>query len=557
MNYLQLYTNHNNKFTGLKRVELLKKVEEVANGLFTNDAEFKKHREILGKKRVDEVVKAILESDFKIVDEFSEDFYKLYESAVAKENLTRELILAALENEQHGFTEFECILIDGSIAISNLYDTYYVSWLKEVHTSPAAKEIKKLQKSDPKKLKKIISRDKLNNHYTFIMFNKKEGFYQLPYATYLERDIQMIAETMLMVSTDLHEVATTDEEHLYAYYLKHYAYCLLTEDEDKLEEYWEELDYIWMDVRNKIQVVHDMEYGYGDPLRTKVIPSFSIRFEDTSYKKENTYIEKVKEIMVAYFAKRKTQLTTEGLSALKNSMAAIYYLSTRTGMDYHFRFSGQCIPNRHEVRTNKGVKIFFDPVSTAIRSENVKELTRKAFADESLVNYIDAIDSIVNHVASHEFGHAIYGLDAMKDVILTETKSLLEEPRAELTSLTTMLLLNEEGLLSDKNLESTLFNFAAHDLRRFADFTSNSTRPYIISAINAYKVYEKVGYVKKVNNKLEVDLTKTKDVLKAFKDQFEEILTAEDKKDGKKIETILKDMQKETPLIHWLVKLLS
>lgn len=53
------------------------------------------------------------------------------------------------------------------------------------------------------------------------------------------------------------------------------------------------------------------------------------------------------------------------------------------------------------------------------------------------------------HVAAHEIGHAIYGLDAVKDAIKVSTKTLLEEPRAELTALHTMRLLLPAGLLSE------------------------------------------------------------------------------------------------------------
>lgn len=38
------------------------------------------------------------------------------------------------------------------------------------------------------------------------------------------------------------------------------------------------------------------------------------------------------------------------------------------------------------------------------------------------------------HVAVHETGHAIYSLDSVRDVIRVSTKTLLEEPRAELTA---------------------------------------------------------------------------------------------------------------------------
>ena len=44
---------------------------------------------------------------------------------------------------------------------------------------------------------------------------------------------------------------------------------LAESDVEKLEAQWMLLDELWMSVRHYIQVVHDIEYGYGDPLRTK------------------------------------------------------------------------------------------------------------------------------------------------------------------------------------------------------------------------------------------------------------------------------------------------
>jgi hypothetical protein len=40
-------------------------------------------------------------------------------------------------------------------------------------------------------------------------------------------------------------------------------------------------------------VVHDIEYGYGDPLRCKVAPEFSVRLKDEAYAKENETISRI------------------------------------------------------------------------------------------------------------------------------------------------------------------------------------------------------------------------------------------------------------------------
>ena len=45
--------------------------------------------------------------------------------------------------------------------------------------------------------------------------------------------------------------------------------------------------------------------------------------------------------------------------------------------------AGQSIPNRSEVRHKEGVKIYFDPVSTAAREESARELAARVLASPS------------------------------------------------------------------------------------------------------------------------------------------------------------------------------
>ena len=46
-------------------------------------------------------------------------------------------------------------------------------------------------------------------------------------------------------------------------------------------------------------------------------------------------------------------------------------------------------------------------------------------------------------------GHAIYSLDASKEHIQNSTRTLLEEPRAELTAMLTLRLLQKQGYISE------------------------------------------------------------------------------------------------------------
>lgn len=137
------------------------------------------------------------------------------------------------------------------------------------------------------------------------------------------------------------------------------------------------------------------------------------------------------------------------------------------------------------------------------------------------------------------------------------TKSLLEEPRAELTSLHTMKLLVDHNVITESEAQRYLSTFALQDLRRFAMFSASATRPYTISAINTYKTYEKVGYITRKNggsgDSLTIDDSKALEVLGIFSKQFERILSAEDALDGEAIEEIRHEMEAETPFITWLV----
>ena len=307
-----------------------------------------------------------------------------------------------------------------------------------------------------------------------------------------------------------------------------------------------------------IEVVHDIEYDYGDPLRIKVIPDFSIRFLDSAYAKENKQIQHIKARLAEFFEQNTDPgvILKQGLFSLQHSNAGIYFLPFVNSMSLHFKFSGQSIPNRQEVRGKYGVKIYFDPVATKQRAQKVVELANKVLAEPIEEKQVDAIESIVYHVASHEFGHAIYGL---RNLTALENKyaSLMEEWRAERVSLAIMLYLYEKGDISEDELKGHLFSFALYDLRRFADFNSSTLRPYIISAIDAYNTYEKLDYAKIESNRLVFDQAKTIEVLEHFKADLLTMLKAITDNNPEQVVKLYNRANKSGALVKWLVKKLG
>jgi hypothetical protein len=547
LDFRSLWKKYYTKFEGKKKLSLLKEIEKVTADIFKTDPAFQPDRDILGTDEGSrkKILNAISQN-FEGITELSEEFYAVVHIAQKRQELARQFVRYALAAMDSGFSEFDRTLIEHSAIISTAYDEYYPVWLRAVNNPLLVEDLKKA--NEQKELDQ-----KLYNNYT-IIFRQDGKWVDAPLATFFPTHIPHIAELIKNCAHALRQVPNkTTEQELYVKYFEKYSECLTETNKEKLDPQWEELDRIWMDIKYPIQVVHDIEYGYGEPLRCKVIPDFSLRFMDEEYADANRRIEEIKHVMVAYFSKRDKELAKKGLFALNNSMAAIYYIPFLCGISIHFRYSGQSIPNRSQVKNEKGVKIYFDVVSTARRGEQAKQLMAKVFADQSLGSRLNAVETIIYHVAAHEFGHAIYGLDHVAKCIKVETKTLLEEPRAELTALTTMKLLLEANKIDKTKLQQQLGSYAIAELRRFAMFDSTSLRPYIISAMSCYKHFERLGYIKIVNDRLIMNDEKALAVLEFAQKLFETILDAEDRLDGQQLETILKEMQEETHIVRWLV----
>jgi hypothetical protein len=367
-----------------------------------------------------------------------------------------------------------------------------------------------------------------------------------------------------------HDGWNQDMRNAYVDYLKHYRHCLgLDADAETLENEWMELDRKWMDTKGPIQIVHDIETGYGDPLRVKATPDISLRFLDESFAKENVAIADIQTRMMGYFESRGTELSQQGLTALKNTMAGLYFIPFKTGISLQFSFSGQSIPNRVSVKEEKGVKIYFDPVETAARMRINSSLVQGCYlnADDVFSKFCPeeaeewAAEVLCWHVAAHEVGHAIYNLGAVSKVFTSPAnESLLEEPRAELTAMFTLTLLLQQGVLDEIAVSRALVHFALDALRYFDKYDSEALRPYIIFMVYSYKTYEKHGFlaIDPATGKLMIDATKTMAVLETFSDCYLRILSAMDNADGAALEAILfGEMAPENTFVRHLLHLLA
>ncbi|CAL8470879.1 g10421 [Coccomyxa elongata] len=549
----QTWDSTTSGLSGKKGVDLLKAIEGATRSIVKDSISFESDRNLLGVsvEQQQRLLKAVLDQQWPGIPEYSEEFFKVYSAASRRQQFTRAYVRKALETLDHGFSAFDRNLLRYASLVNDAYDVWYQAWAKAVQGNATAKRLAQDDKEG--KVPKAMY-----NHYTIISMTSDGEYTQASYATYFPAEIGSIVSIFDEWIAEMSKVEAEDAavKADYLDYLKQYRTCLAETDIDRLEDEWRILDEKWMRIRYWIQIVHDIEYGYGDPLRCKVSPEFSIRLQDQDYAAENATISKIQDVMVDYFHKREGPLAKAGIGALKKSLAAIYYLPFQCGVNLYFRFSGQSVPNRSEVRQAEGVKIYFDPVSTAAREESARDLASKVLADPARKDSINTVGTIVWHVAAHEIGHAIYGLDAVKDAIKVSTKTLLEEPRAELTALHTMRLLLPAGLLTEADVAGAVASFMLQDLRRFQMFDSSATRPYTVSAMACWKRASDLGYITlDASNKVTIDDSKVLVFLAESSKVFETILDAEDRSDGATIEKVLADMEaaETAPIVAHLI----
>jgi len=288
-----LFDDYKSSFAHKQQIELLKAIEQKVIKLFTFHSKFRDTRSMLGKSREKKQLleSAVIDSIFAGIEEFSKDFFTALGIGFGFQHMKREFIRLALTELDHGFDDFDKVLIYHATIISDFYDSYYEKWLKAVRTSEASKHIVKMQKEDPDRLHKIVKDNDLDNHYTIITQDKSGELTDCPYAVFFKQDIQSIVEIFNSLISELRKLKNlTPEQKVYIPYLKQYKKCLGIEDKSQLENEWTKLDILWMDVKYWIQIVHDIEDGYGDPLRRKIIPEFSLRFKDPTYEKENKIV---------------------------------------------------------------------------------------------------------------------------------------------------------------------------------------------------------------------------------------------------------------------------
>ncbi|WKZ29939.1 MAG: hypothetical protein QY314_03965 [Candidatus Dojkabacteria bacterium] len=537
----------------MTHIEIVKHLQNIVS------QKSEKWKEVLSMKMLpegvsqDQAFRASAKSDFAGITEGTETFYALLDLANEYQQTVRDGIREEIQANRLQLTPFETILVMYSLEISFHYAAYYKAWIQEMVSSPASQFLKAELETNPDKLHSFITEKGFDNGYTVITHNSEENvsyetLQQIPYAEKFAQELDPILRDFDNLFAATQHMTLNEEEQAMVTYLKHYRGALALTSIEELEQAWTEVDKYWMNTSFWIQIVHDIENHYGDPLGVKIIPDFSLRFTDESHEQAQASFKASQQILDAYYSVRDNEFSKKGLQALRNSLACVSYLPFQTGMSVHFKFAGQSIPNRTEVKQEKGVKIYLDYQSSQARTEKAKQLFKKVFGDgvEKELQYVTAEDQMLNHVVPHEFGHTIYNIGDFAPAIPNVYSQQLEELRADLNALSALHILDKNGQLSPEKLHETVVGYTAHELRRYDAWTSSSLRAYRNSTMRIYSLLAEAGILNVENDSVTLAFSTEKEsqFLKLCFELLDKIHDALEVSDTSVLETVLQEIKK-------------
>lgn len=459
---------------------------------------------------VDDLERAVKYNYFGTIRPDNPLFYKLCEAVSAKESLTRHIIRRTLGNYNEeaenklGLTEVERIVILGSCDISDVFDDMFVDFVKHLTEDPAEKEVRGKKPEDIKALLRIWDIDPNSSEYLYVLFEKMgddQTIRPVPWveSRALKTHIASLREILNHIVYKLEEdpLKTSDRREAAPYidYFSAFKAALNARHPHLQEEAWHELDEKWMQIRSRVQPIHPME-TYTDDLRLRVEPAYVLAIKDERDEEMQKLHELTVKELKAWLKKRyQGKKSMEASAASMDKTLSGYYTATMSGARLAYKFGGENVPNREDIRVKDGSKIFLFIASIREGWELNKKRLTKIFGAEKVAQIYDDPENIIRMrggimLSGHEEMHNALVQDGTRKTIGVYEDGLVEEWKCNLGIYSAT---PDFSFISSKDKKDYLKALLASSIATLEARENKGRRSYYISALVVLNTLVEMG----------------------------------------------------------------
>ena len=423
-----------------------------------------------------------------------------FERSIIRENLDR-LILDPME----------LIIFDTGLKLMPVIDSLFFGWKKAV--PDVLKQTAREMKVERSEVAQFLIDRKLNDRYAVVVdadtglppaIYEKDGEYQeIGYGDFFRDESAEIGQILADSIKYMKKLPNVDETGNWIAYFEAWAAAVVNTNTELHESSWRKVDEAWVLCSGRVMMVHPMEEGYADPIR--IMPEVRVLLQLNDAR---DMIEAIKQRMLDWEEELygSHPLYPQFRTALENTHAGVFITPLYSGEDFDFRFSGQIVPNRSEVRI-KGTKIFLDRNSCRNKIEIYRETVKRYFT-EGLTSMFDEMvnpDTFLYYVIAHECGHSVLiGKDTREK--MGDNYRNIEEFKASHIGLEVLMTMEDRlppGYLDSLSLfvVARIIRFMTKGMRE-----DRTLEPYYKESIIQLKVLLDKGFLTFENGKLSFDV---------------------------------------------------
>ncbi len=325
-----------------------------------------------------------------------------FERMIIKENL-RTMALNPIEY----------ILFDMGLELMPIIDFLFFRW-KEAVPDVLKRTAQKLNMERSEVAQFLIDR-RLNDRYAVVVdtdtghppfiYEESGKYREISNGVFFQLESMEIRRILMNGIKKLKDLSNLNETGNWIAYFEAWAAAVVNDNADLHEILWEKVDDAWVLCSGRVMMVHPMEEGYADPIR--IMPEVRVLLQLNDAK---DMIAAIKQRMLEWEEElysdhpRYPQFRT----ALENTYAGVFITPLYSGEDFDFRFSGQIVPNRSQVRI-KGTKIFLDRNSCRNKIDIYRETVERYFTEDfaRMFNEMVSPETFLYYVIAHECGHSV------------------------------------------------------------------------------------------------------------------------------------------------------